>query len=430
MFEALHAVPFRVARMMTTHPFLARMLGVADDVAQIPTHVPRDRVRNLDIFDLPGAAESIHGAWKRVQDKNPDVFYTPRHGGFWVFARAELIAQALSDPGLYSSANSISIPPMPKFTPPMLPIASDAPDHTAFRSPINMALSPKAVQGFAAEARELAIELIEGFKPRGGCEFTSEFAAHLPMTIFLRMVDLPMTDREYLVSLTEHMLHTEQPATRAGYALEVFEYLDRWVRARRKNPGNDLLSKIVQIRVGDRPITHHEALGEAAQALFGGLDTVASTMGFIAHHLATHPEHARALADDPSRIPQAIEELIRRHSLPVFARKLTRDIEVNGVRIKQGEQVMLPIFLHGLDERAWIDPMNVDLTRKTAEHVAFGKGAHKCPGANLARVEIKLFLEEWLKRIPKFGVKPGTQPVNIPGQVVGIKDLHLVWPTS
>lgn len=427
MLDTLKSLRFRAARYALAIPGFSRLVAGMPTGRTIPDHVPRELVREVDIYNLPGAAESVHRAWKRVQDENPDLFWTPFYGGHWVLARAELIATVFPDYERFPSSNSIGIPMLPKSAPPMLPIASDPPDHKAFRHPLNLALSPKAIQAFSAEARALAIELIDGFRSRGECEFMTQFAGFLPMTIFLRMVDLPMSDREYLIRLTEHMVRGGDDRMR--YGLEVFEYLDRWVAKRRRNPGKDLISQIVTLKVGDRTLTHHEALGEAAQVLFGGLDTVAGTMGFIAHHLARHPEHRRELAGNPALIPGAIEEMIRRHSIPNIARRVASDLEFGGVRMRKDDQVMIPICLHGLDERAWNEPLSVDVSRRTTEHVGFGKGVHKCPGANLARLEIRIFLEEWLQRIPEFSVKAGVTPVNLPGQVMGIKDLWLQWPT-
>jgi len=430
-FDTLKPLRFRLARAALALPGAGRLIGFDSKLTHdvVPPHVPPELVRHLDIYNLPGAAESVHLAWKRVQDENPDIFYTPFYGGHWVLARAALIAKAFPDTELFSSADSIGIPLMPKGAPPMLPIASDPPDHKDFRQPINIALSPKALQAYADEARELAVKLIEGFRPRGECEFMSEFSGYLPMTIFLRMVALPISDREYLMGLTEKMVRGTERERNLS-ALEVFEYLERWVIRRRKSPGEDLISKIVNLKVGGRRITHDEALGECAQVLFGGLDTVAGTMGFVACYLAQHPEQQRQLAEDPSMIPAAVDELVRRHSIPNIARRLTRDVEINGVKMKKNEQVMIPICLHGLDERAWAEPLKVDFSRKTNDHVAFGKGQHRCPGANLARLEIRIFLEEWLKRIPSFRIKPGTRPVDLPGQVMGIKDLYLSWPKA
>jgi cytochrome P450 len=190
-----------------------------------------------------------------------------------------------------------------------------------------------------------------------------------------------------------------------------------------------LISQILQIKVGDRPIIHEEAVSESALLLFGGLDTVAGSMSFIARFLALNPEHRRQLVDDPALIPQAIEELLRRLSLPTVGRKLTQDVTLDGVTLKAGDRVMMSTCLHGLDERAWPDPLKVDFTRKVQDHMAFGRGAHKCPGANLARAELRVFLEEWLKRIPDFALKPDDPPLCGSGPVSGVLRLPLVWPS-
>lgn len=180
--------------------------------------------------------------------------------------------------------------------------------------------------------------------------------------------------------------------------------------------------------MGDRPITHSEVLGECSNALFGGLDTVAGTMGFFARFLAENPAHRQQLIDDPALIPDAIEELMRRFSIPLISRRVTQDLELDGVQMKAGDLVILETCLHGLDERAWLEPMTVDFKRCPRDHMAFGSGIHKCPGANLARSELVIFLEEWLRRIPNFSIKPGDKAMTACGAVMGMLRLPLVWP--
>jgi cytochrome P450 len=153
-------------------------------------------------------------------------------------------------------------------------------------------------------------------------------------------------------------------------------------------------------------------------------------MAFVACFLAMNPGHRRQLVDDPALIPQAVEELLRRHSIPTIGRVVTQDLTLGGVTLKAGDRVMLSACLHGLDERAWPDPLAVDFRRDVQNHMAFGRGVHKCPGANLTRAELKVFLEEWLARIPDFGLKPGDPPVGAAGAVAGMLRLPLVWPAS
>jgi cytochrome P450 len=286
------------------------------------------------------------------------------------------------------------------------------------------------VQLLGEAARELTVSLIEEIKPKGQCDFVDDFSLKMPMELFLRMVDLPSKDREWLISLAATTTHSPDMNKRGQAMKEMFGYLDSWVRKRAETPGDDLMSKIVNISIDGRPLTHEERLGYVAQVMFGGLDTVGGTMALIAHHLATHEADRRRLIANPGTIPQAIEEFLRRYSIPTVGRRLTRDTEIRGVVMKAGDWVMLPTCLHGLDERRYKDSMTVDLDRCPHDHMAFGKGTHKCPGANLARVEIKIFLEEWLARIPVFAVAPGAEIRYLSGGVAGIQNLPLVWPAD
>ncbi|HTZ70169.1 MAG TPA: cytochrome P450 [Acetobacteraceae bacterium] len=393
---------------------------------EIPAHVPPERVRDIDIFELPGAHEDSFLAWKRVQDASPDIFFWPRHGGYWVLNRAALVAEAFPDFDRFSSAQAISIPPVPGM-PPQLPIDADPPLHAFYRRPINVALLPRAVRVYAEEARTLAVQLIETIKPRGECEFVADFARQLPMTIFLRLVDLPIADREKLIGFAERMIRGGTQQAKYEAMTATYAYLEDWVKRRRDHPGDDLLSRIIQMQIEGRTATHEEALGECALVLFGGLDTVAGTMAYMARFLASNPSHRQQLVETPALIPAAMEELLRRHSIASVGRRVARDMQFSGVHMKAGDGVMLVTSLHGLDERAWPDPLKVDFTRKTEGHMAFGAGPHKCPGSVLARAELQIFLEEWLKRIPDFTIAPGRQAETLPGQVLGVATLPLAW---
>jgi cytochrome P450 len=392
----------------------------------IPAHVPPDRVRDLDLYNLPGASEDVHLAWKKVQDDNPAVFYTPRYGGYWVITRAELLDQLWGDHKRVSSNTAIAIPRIPD-APAQIPIEIDPPMHRFFRTPLSMALSPKAVQILSERARALAIKLIDELEPRGECEFVRDFAAHLPMEIFLSIVDLPTQDREWLIAHAEIMTRDPDLARKTTALQEIFAYLEKWIAKRREQPGDDLISRIVQIKVGERPITHQEILSECALVLFGGLDTVAGTMSFIARFLATHPDERHRLAQDTALIPQAIEEMLRRFAIPTVGRRLTQEMTLDGVTLKAGDYVQLTTCFHGLDERAWPDSLHVNFDRVLPEHMSFGKGVHKCPGANLARSELRVFLEEWLKRIPDFRIKDDDAAITATGAVAGVLRLPLVW---
>jgi len=395
----------------------------------IPNHIPPELVRDFNIFDFEGSSDDVHKAWRRVIDEEPDIFYTPVFGGFWVLNSAALLEKAWPEAELLSSGDGIGIPPSPKEFPPQLPIESDDPLHRTLRRPLNIALSPKGVSQLAVGARALAIELIEDLLPKGRCNFVSDFSLKMPMEIFLRIVDLPLKDREYLISLTHDAIKNPDIERRFEATKEMFAYLENWVHERVEKPGDDLMSTIVNMDVDGRPLTHSERIGYMSQIMFGGLDTVGGTMAMIAKHLAETPVDRRRLAQNPVEIPNAIEELLRRFSIPTVGRSLTRDVVINGVQMKKGERVMLPTMVHGLDKCRWDDAMSVDLDRRPRDHMAFGQGTHRCPGANLARAEIKIFLEEWLKRIPEFSIDASQEIRYQSGSVAGLLTLPLVWPT-
>ena len=163
-------------------------------------------------------------------------------------------------------------------------------------------------------------------------------------------------------------------------------------------------------------------------ALLGGLDTVMSTMGFIASFLARHPDHRRQLIDDPTIIPKAVDELMRYYGATGTARVVTEDIVYKGVQLKEGDRVLIQSMFHGQDPRRFPNPETVDFTRKDVRHATFGQGTHRCIGALLARLEMRIFIEEWLKRIPDFRIAEGKAPVVERGMVNSMRSLWLQWP--
>jgi cytochrome P450 len=171
-----------------------------------------------------------------------------------------------------------------------------------------------------------------------------------------------------------------------------------------------------------------EALGLASGLLGGGLDTVAATMGWIALFLAGNPAHRRELAANPKKIPKAIDELMRRYSIANIARVVKEDMEYLGASLKSGEQILMASCIHGLDERSFEAPTEVRFDRRDAyKHSTLSHGIHRCVGAPLASQELKIFLEEWLARIPEFSTDSEDPPVMATGIVHGLTRLTLRW---
>ncbi len=388
-----------------------------------PSHIPPELVRDFDFANVAGAEDDAHLAWKRLHE-GPDIFWTPHYGGHWVATRAALIEQIQTD----HEAFSHRIFSLPQVSRPFrfLPLEVDPPEHAAYRRLISPVFSPAAVTKLENTARTLAIDLIEGFRPRGRCEFVADFARHLPVIVFLGMMNLPLTDRERFIEWGEVAVRGANPQVKAKAFKDALDYVSRYIAERTKHPGSDIISRVAGSEVNGNPLRPDEVLGIVMLLFFGGLDTVASMMGFIARFLACNPAHRRQLVAEPTLIPAAIEELLRRHGLSNTVRVLTRDTNIGDVLLRKDDVIMVPISLHGMDERQYVDPLTVDFKRKPV-HATFGNGPHKCPGANLARTEIRIFLQEWLPRIPDFEIPQGESARTATGSVNGVTYLPLTW---
>jgi len=396
-----------------------------------PENVPESLVVDFDIYNIPGSNEDVQLAYRAFQQNYPDIFWTPRNGGHWVATRAQDIENMQRDFGHFSHRR-ITIPPSPADAQRQIPLEVDPPEHGNYRRALTLALMPKAVAAMEQKINDITIELIEGFRAKGSCEFMDEFAKRLPINVFLDIVDLPREDRDILLPITEESVRAPSLERRQAAQQAVGGYLMKWVLARREQPGDDLLSKLVNIDINGSKISLQEAIAYSSLVLFGGLDTVATMLGFIARYLALNPEHRREIIahlHDEAFLRTAIEELIRRHGIANTARMLIEDYEYNGVQFRRGDMVLPPNLLVGLDDRKVDDPLKVDFARAVpSPHAAFGNGPHACPGAILARREIKIFLQEWLARIPHYEITPGTTPTFGTGMVNGILSLNLSWP--
>ena len=392
-----------------------------------PDHVPDELVVDYDYIRPAGMEEEgVYEAVKRLHS-GPDIIWSPRHGGHWMVTRAEDVKFVQENYEVFSHEEFM----IPRALMPLkpLPLAVDPPNHARYRAVINPGFTPKNVARMRVEARDLTIELIENIRPNGGCEFLSEFARVMPVTMFLRIVDLPLDRREEFVEWGIAIMSAYDPAQRMAAMMRVREYLKTILDEREGGDGEDLLTRVAAWRSNPRFQSDEETLSMASLLFVGGLDTVASSLSYITHYLAQHPEMQARLRREPELIPTASEEFLRRFGLSNTGRILTRDFEYKGVLFKKDEMIMVPNNLSGIDERRYKCPMDVDLDRGTtpADHNTFGNGPHKCVGAPLARAEIQVFLEEFLTRVPEFRLDPDKQNVEHCGSVPGFDELHLRW---
>jgi len=228
------------------------------------------------------------------------------------------------------------------------------------------------------------------------------------------------------------VVRTPEPQARMAAFIEMAQYITKFIDERIANPGTDMISRIANGSVLGRRMTRDEIVGECTQVLVGGLDTVASMMGFIAAHLAVNVPLRQRLCAEPQLIEKRIDEIIRRFGVAGPARQAAQDVEFDGILVKAGDPLFVATALHGLDSNRWTDPMVINLDRVTSgtDFQTFGSGPHRCPGAALARSEIILFLEEWLKRIPDFSLVPGKPMIAASGSVTGVLSLPLQWDVA
>lgn len=368
-----------------------------------PAHVPADRVRDFDVWSPPGFERDVHAAWKALQDASPDVVWTPRNGGHWVALRAAPIKEAFEDYARFSS-HCILVPKEAGESFQWKPVTLDPPEHGPYRIHLTTAFAPKAFRPYEPRIRSVARALVEEFRERGHCDFQRDFAEKMPIMIFMEIMDLPLEDAWTLKAWSDRM--TRRVDEDAGDVTRAFaDYLLPHVRARRDGTGQDAISALVNSRVGDARIDEEDALILVTSALQAGLDTVANVLGFTFTHLARFPQLRRQLAADPALIPAAVDELLRRYGVITIGRLVVGDTELCGARLKAGEMIVLPSMLVGLDERANPDPFAVRPERRPMVEAAFGGGAHRCPGERLARRELAIAIEEWLRAIPEFALE-------------------------
>jgi len=397
------------------------------ELEPVPPHVAPERVLDFDMFHPVGGEGDLHAAWRRLQAPGvPALVWTPRNGGHWIATRARWIREMFADYEHFSS-KCIFLPKESGEQYRFIPTSMDPPEHGPYRELLMRAIGLGAIRRLEPMIRKIAQELIDDLQPRGECNFTTEYAQQFPVRVFLAMVDLPLKDAAWLKKIGDQMTRPDGSMTLADATQAFFDYLAPFIEQRAKNPGEDAISVVVNGSVNGRKPNKQEALGLCGLLLLAGLDTVVNFLGFAMSFLAQSVSHRRELIETPSLIPVATEELFRRFPVVADGRLITRDIVRDGAQLKAGEMILLPTLLHGLDENENPEPMNVDFRRNRISHAIFGGGPHRCAGQHLARIEVHITLQEWLKRIPDFRIAPGKPIVHLSGIVCAVEGLPLVW---
>jgi cytochrome P450 len=370
----------------------------------------------MNINDLPFAQDRSR-AWRELREAGEAV----ASGDEIVLTSAAAVEFAAKKPEIFSSARAFDRLGSPV---PLIPIAIDPPDHTRFRRMLDPFFSPRKMAEREPELRRQAGELIDAIVANGDrCDIVPELATPFPSQVFLTLFGLPMADRDRLVQWKDAILQFTDPSSSEAtpevmaHALELFTYLTEHIAERRTNTtGSDMLTQLMQ-DTDDGVMSDNEILGLCFMFVLAGLDTVTSAVGFSLAKLAGDAELRRRVAADFSLIPAFIEDILRVDGpVPFAPRVTTEEVEVAGRVVPKDTTVMLSYGSADRDPRRYEGADEVHLDSK-AVHFAFGRGPHRCLGSHLARLELRLVLEEWHTRIPDYSLLDGKQP-------------QMPWPTG
>jgi cytochrome P450 len=320
-----------------------------------------------------------------------------------------------------------------------IPTQIDRPDHVQYRRILNPWFSPDAVNNVAPAARELCRTLVEETAPRGRCNVVSEFALRFPTEVFLYMLGVPPSDADLFLPWVEDFFggFSGDPSRQEAMVQALGGIRGYWERVLEDRRGDeapragDIASHLVFAMFGDRPLTDTEILDMLVVLTLAGLDTVRASLGYLFLHLAQNPEDRRRLIEEPELIPAAVEESLRFYTI-IFGdgRKVTRDVEFYGRQLKKGDMVYALVSGANRDPREYEQADEFVLDRKGNHHFGFAGGPHRCLGIHLARREMQIAIEEWLRLIPDFRPADAALVERGGGAMMSILDLPLEWDVA
>ena len=360
-----------------------------------------------------------HPVWAQLRREDPVHWTAGLVRPFWSVTRYDDIVAAFAEPNLFSSQRGVLTIPssreMEQITPEMMGagkmmIMTDPPLHTAMRRAFNRLFLPRAVGKYASPGVALVGEILEEVLERGHCDFVVDVAARLPMAFICEIMGIPREDWPNMFKWGNMAVgfEDEEYQVESGSALEtravggasLGRYTCELAFKRRGGEGEDLLTVLGNATLNGRLLTDSELALNGFLYIVGGLETTRNAISAGLLALIQHPEQRAELARDPALMAAGIEEILR-WSSPIthIARMTTRDTELGGKQIRAGDYVALWLPSANRDEGVFAEPYRFELRRSPNEHVAFGKGEHFCAGAHLARLELRLTLEQLLPQI-------------------------------
>lgn len=396
----------------------------------IPDHIPAELVYEAGITESAEFLAAPHKFMAELHQKAPPIFFDPgseHRGPSWQLLKYEDAYFALRRPEYFTTFGSGPFPRDPDDYWRILPLEVDPPEHRKYRAIVDPLVTPKAIAAMEERIRILANDLLDKIVDKGECEFAKDFGRQLPVGVFLDLMGLPRDMMDEFVRWAMGLLHAQDKQVAGQVMGEVTVYLNKVIAEKRAQPDEYLVSAIVNGKPGGEPMSDREIFGFVFFVFIAGLDTVFATLNNMWVWLAENPDRRQEIIDTPDNINNIVEELLRVYTVTFSGRGLTQDCEIRGVKMKKGDRVTSVLPACNYDAEIFPDPMEVKFDRPRKPILAFAGGVHSCMGAHLARLEIKICLQEWLKRIPDFDIKPGHKIEYYPGGVVGPKSVPLVW---
>jgi len=402
----------------------------APSAAAIPDNVPPELVWPHDLAGF--AASRTRDPFIEVSEElhaGPDIRWTANaHPGRpgWLVTRFDLMEEVMRLADLFSSATCTQFSEMLGVTWRQNPLEIDPPRHMGFRQVLQPWFQPSAVASLEDMVAADCRDLLDGLIDRGECDFATDFALLFPSTVFLRLMGLPIALRDQFLAW-EHLIVRGDTAQKIATLRTVADYLMEMMREKRRNPTEgDLASHIATARIDGKLMDEGDMFGMALVLYVGGLDTVASSLGWYFRQLTANQALQDRLRADPALLPGAVNELLRAHGITSQLREVTRDEPFHGVTLRKGDMIAIPTFLASRDDRVYDDPHRIDIDRN-ARHLTLATGVHNCLGIHLAKREIRIVLEQWLARTRNIRMQPGAGARWATQGVWGVTSLPIAW---
>ena len=400
----------------------------AAGIDQVPPHVPKELIKQTGLVTGPEFLANPHDFMAKLHQNYPPIYYdVSPHANAWQLLKHEDALFALRHPELFTNEGATPFPRDPNDYFYFIPIEIDPPHHRKYRNIVDPLLSPKGVLRLEEQIRQRANDLLDEIVDKGECEFTTAYGRPLPVCVFLDIMGLPQNMRDTFVEWAIDLLHANDRETMGRAMQNIVAYIKSAIADKQAHPDEGLVSRIAHATPDGKPLSEKEIFGFVMFLFIAGLDTVFATMNNMWLWLAQNPDRVQEIIDRPDDIDKIVEELLRRWSVTFSGRVVAQDLEMRGVKMKKNDRITCVLPACNFDPDVFPNPLEVDFDRPRKTILAFTVGVHSCMGAHLARLEIKIGLQEWLKRIPKFAPKAGFHTEYRPGGVVGPEYVPLVW---